>query len=274
MFNGFLRQGSSANQTVATAIGGGYSLTKTGTGTLTLSGANTFTGGMTINAGKVAVAAAGGLGTNGVTINADGTLEFTIASGALNCTRVLSGAGALAKTAAGVVALQAANPFSGTISISSGDFVFDNINAAQGKPAIVLSGSGRLLLASAFAGNTCTISSLTGAAGNTVYTAYAATTGTRRLAVEQAGDTTYAGLLTDASGSRFLALTKAGVGSLTLSGASTYTGGTIINGGTIVVGHLTALGTGGVTVNAGATLNKNGFAIANAVTNNGGTVLA
>ncbi len=33
------------------------------------------------------------------------------------------------------------------------------------------------------------------------------------------------------------------------------------------------LGTGAIVVNAGGTLNKNGYALANTITNNGGTVI-
>lgn len=68
-------------------------------------------------------------------------------------------------------------------------------------------------------------------------------------------------------------VTMDGSGTVTLSGANAYTGATTINSGTMKAGSLTAFGTGGITVNAGGTLDKNGFAIANTITNNGGTVL-
>lgn len=50
-------------------------------------------------------------------------------------------------------------------------------------------------------------------------------------------------------------------------------GGTTINGGTLTAGHVSAFGTGAITVNAGATLNRNGFAISNTIVNNGGSVI-
>jgi fibronectin-binding autotransporter adhesin len=65
-------------------------------------------------------------------------------------------------------------------------------------------------------------------------------------------------LLDSGSGS----LRKLGAGTLTLSGSSTYRGGTTIDTGTLGLGHASALGWsgGGLTVNAGATLDLNGFA--------------
>lgn len=68
-------------------------------------------------------------------------------------------------------------------------------------------------------------------------------------------------------------VTMDGSGTVTLSGANTYTGTTTINSGTMKAGSLTAFGTGGITVEAGGTLDKNGYAITNTITNNGGTVL-
>ena len=59
---------------VANGIGG---LTKTGAGTLTLSGANTYSGGTTVNAGTLLINSTGGTGTNAVVINAGATLGGT-----------------------------------------------------------------------------------------------------------------------------------------------------------------------------------------------------
>lgn len=70
-----------------------------------------------------------------------------------------------------------------------------------------------------------------------------------------------------------ISLVKNGPGTQVLASASFYTGGTTINAGTLTLGNITALGTGSVTVNAGATLNRGGFAIANTIINNGGTVI-
>lgn len=68
-------------------------------------------------------------------------------------------------------------------------------------------------------------------------------------------------------------LIKNGPGQIQLLGNSTYTGGTIINSGILQAGNNNAFGTGTITVNAGGTLDRLGFAIPNVIINNGGTVI-
>jgi fibronectin-binding autotransporter adhesin len=60
---------------------------------------------------------------------------------------------------------------------------------------------------------------------------------------------------------------------LTLSGLNTYSGNTAVNGGILKAGGVNGFGTGSVTVNAQGTLDLNSLAVANAITNNGGTIL-
>ena len=53
-------------------------------------------------------------------------------------------------------------------------------------------------------------------------------------------------------------LTKSGNGSLTISTANGFTGGTVVNGGTVIVANPAALGTGGVTIHTGGTVQLQG----------------
>ena len=60
-------------------IGGTAILTKSGTGSVTLNTANTYSGGTVLNAGTINVDHASGLGTGAVTVNG-GTLDNTSGS--------------------------------------------------------------------------------------------------------------------------------------------------------------------------------------------------
>ncbi|MGD0541021.1 MAG: autotransporter-associated beta strand repeat-containing protein, partial [Tepidisphaeraceae bacterium] len=70
---------SAATLTEGGIIGGAFSLTKAGTGTLTLSGANTFSGGTTLSAGQLDINSATAIGSGTFTING-GTIDNTSAA--------------------------------------------------------------------------------------------------------------------------------------------------------------------------------------------------
>ena len=78
--SGTLTANSAANATLASAISGTGSFVKQGSGTLTLTGANTFTGGTTVNAGTLSV---NGSLASGVTVNSGGALGGTGTIGGL-----------------------------------------------------------------------------------------------------------------------------------------------------------------------------------------------
>ena len=67
-------------------------------------------------------------------------------------------------------------------------------------------------------------------------------------------------------------LTKQGGGVLTLSASNSYIGATSVSGGTLRAGNVNAFGSAAITLSSGATLDLNSLAVANAVTNNGGTL--
>lgn len=71
-----------------------------------------------------------------------------------------------------------------------------------------------------------------------------------------------------------ISLRKKGKGIQLLAGNNTYGGGTFVEEGTLKAGSVNAFGGAAskITVSAGATLDKNGFAIPNPIVNNGGTV--
>jgi len=281
--------GTIADDSAASLPGGTYQagsaagagLAMSGAGTLFLNGANTFSGGTTINSGTVSVGADNNLGTGSVTMKNGSALTFTssfsfthaltIAGNATfnassgvtadMTTAIANGAsaGKLIKDNAGTVNLSAANTYSGGTAVNGG--------------TLSLSGSGTLgAIAASTAVNT----------GGTLD--LGATAQTQNGGVTLAGGTIQNGTLSSSatfdvqSGSASAALAGAGLltkstaGTATLSGTDTYTGATTVNSGTLSVsGSLTA--TSSVVVNSGGTLDVAGSITTPTVTvNSGGTL--
>jgi fibronectin-binding autotransporter adhesin len=67
-------------------------------------------------------------------------------------------------------------------------------------------------------------------------------------------------------------LTVNGAGTVVINGSNSYSGGTILSAGTLRAGSANAFGVGAISIAGGASLDLNALAIANAITNNGGTV--
>lgn len=120
---------------------GGTSLTKTGSGTLTLSGTNTYTGGSTLKGGKLAVTSDANLGStssNNLTFDG-GTLQIT--SGGFSTSRTItinSAGGAL--DAPGLNDGSAPN-FMGNINASSGGMLTLTNSTNNNYGIIILSGN-------------------------------------------------------------------------------------------------------------------------------------
>ena len=150
IYGGYARAIGGAGDTVISgAIGGGASgtLTKDGTGTLTLSASNTYTGATTVSAGTLSYGASnitadtGGVTVWGGTLNigaySDTVGTFTLTTGAITGTTgvltgtaysvrsgtisaVLGGAADLTKTTQGTVVITSANTYTGATIINGG----------------------------------------------------------------------------------------------------------------------------------------------------------
>jgi fibronectin-binding autotransporter adhesin len=236
---------NNANTTYSGILSGtGGALAKMGTGTLTLGGANTYTGGTTVTAGTLAV--------NGST-SATGTVAVGTA-GTLAGTGTIGGATSL--TGGGVINLNAGT-IAGGLAVTGG-----NWNGTGTVGGAVTASSGILTLGSG--------SNLTANGGVAVTgTGSIAGTGTVTGNINYTSGTgsTFAGVI---AGSGKSVTMNSGGTTLTLGGANTYTGGTTITAGTLAVNGSTsatgtvAVGTAGTlagtgTVGGNATLTGNGI---------------
>ena len=134
-----------ADLTLSGTIGGTGALTKTDSGTLTLTGANAYAGGTAINGGTVAVSSDANLGNaSGALVFNGGTLQNTAAiasartvtlnagggsfqtTGDLSLAGAIGGTGALTKTAAGTLLLTGNNTYGGGTTIAAGTLQLGN----------------------------------------------------------------------------------------------------------------------------------------------------
>jgi fibronectin-binding autotransporter adhesin len=227
-------------------IGGVGSLTKIGTGKLTLSGSNTYTGGTIINAGTLAVSAdnnlgnaSGGISFNGgmlqfngsffsnraITLKAGGGTFDTNGNGPL-LTGSISGPGGLTKVGIGDLSLAGASTYSGPTNVLLGTLAAGATSVFSPASAFTVVSGGALNLN----GFNQSIGSLAGdgLVGNAGPGPATLTTGGNN------SSTTFSGVIFDAPGA--MSLTKAGTGTMILSGDNSYTGGTTISAGTLQLG--------------------------------------
>ncbi|ENJ7361362.1 autotransporter outer membrane beta-barrel domain-containing protein [Salmonella enterica] len=252
------------------AISGSGQVVKSGDKTLTLSGANSYSGGTLISDGTLVASNVESLGTGDVTNNA--TLELNTGG---DFTNNISGSGQVVKSGDDALALSGANSYTGGTLISSGTLVATNVdalgsgdvtdnatlelntggtfdNAISGSGQVVKSGDKTLTLSGSntYTGGTL-ISDGTLVASNVEALGTGDVTDNATLELNTGGD-----FINNIGGTG--RVEKSGDDTLTLSGSNTYTGGTLINGGTLVASNVEALGTGDVTDNATLALNTGG----------------
>jgi fibronectin-binding autotransporter adhesin len=264
---------------ISTPISGVGSLTKQGTGTLTLSGANTYAGTTILSAGTLALGSASAIGGGGTISFEGGTLQLSAANttdyssrfsteagqsyrldtggqSVALATPLTSSGGSLTKLGEGTLTLTAANTYTGGTIVAAGTLTSPDSTTLPSGSAVTVELGATLNFPST--GGTRNIASLAGAGS--------VTTVDGTLSVGGSGaSSTFSGVISGGT-----ALTKVGPGTLTLSGTNTYTGLTTISNGTIALGAAHALSdSSAINVVNGAILNLANFS--DAVSSLGGS---
>jgi len=235
----------STDTTFSGTVSGSGDLLKTGVGTLTLAGSNTYRGETYINAGILQIGNYGGTGTLGPgNVLDNATLMFS-RSGTVTVANNISGNGSLIQAGLGTLVLTGTNTYSGGTYIDGGTLqLAGGPNRLPVGTAVTLR-TGVLDLD----GNDQAIGSLNYVGGSSGGGSSEVTLGTATLTIGDGEVSDYAYPI-NGSGS----LVKTGSGRLTLSGDDTYSGGTTVDAGTLIAASSSALRGGtSLTVGAGGT---------------------
>ena len=282
------------------------SITKTGLGTMVLSGSNTYSGGTFVNGGTVQFSSDAQLGnsTSGITLNG-GQLHNNDSTPVVAATRTITlgtnggylmsgwyknstylssitGTGSLGISwDSGTVTLAGSNSYTGTTTIGTTNAP-SWWNNAEANPTLkiahsnALTGGGALAFGLSPNSNTATLdlagySVSVGGLTGTINAMITNTTGTlSTLTLGVTSNSSFGGKM---AGS--IALVKNGSGTETLSGLNTHTGTTTINAGTLQVGNggtSGTLGSGNVANNSSLMFNRNdnyGGNFSNAISGSG-----
>ncbi len=241
--------GNDASTTYAGRITGVSGLTKTGTGTLTLSRATEYSGDTIISGGVLQLGNGGTTGgldsrtnvINNATIAFNRSDDFTVSN-------IISGSGGLTKQGAGTLTLTGANTYTGATLIEGGTLKLGAGGSLSNASLITVSAGATFDFGSLA---NPTIGSLGGTGGSL-------TGGSGNLTVQMASGTTdtYSGANPFGG---FDSLIVAGSGTLNLTGDINSNKNIAINSGTLSLSGNNTL-TGGITVNGKLVLGSNGAA--------------
>lgn len=291
---------SNTDVTLSGVLSSTGGLSKTGSGVLTLSGANTYTGTTVISAGTLSLSGGAAIVNSGaVTVSSGATLSLvdsetvgslagaggvTLGAHTLttgndtdkNFSGAMSGTGNLIKAGTGELALTGANTYTGSTTVSAGTLSLAGGSALSDDSALTVS-SGAIVHLS----NSETVGSLAG--GGSVYVhSHILTAGGNGTGTEFSG--VVADLVaTGKSANRYSpiqasirngsggGLSKAGSGTLTLSGTNIYTGPTTVSAGQLsVTGSLS--NTSLAAIASGAILGGTGTVQSLVTASSGGTI--
>jgi len=287
--NGTLSFSRSDNPVVANNISGTGALRAMSS--VTLTGANSYSGVTTIDSGAtIQVGAGGTVGTlgSGDVVN-NGTLSFN-RTNAVTVANNIGGTGVVVQNGAGgVTTLSGTNSYTGTTTVSAGTLLFNTTGSLYGGNAgnwtdtnIVVNSGGVLAVTLGGAnGFSATQAQAISQLGTTIG---GFKSGSYFGIDTSNGDQTYSNVIADtntSNGPNKIGFVKLGANILTLTATNTYFGGS--TSGTRIVGGTLQLGDGGstgslggtntVSISSGATLainRNNALGIGNAIIGQGG----
>lgn len=216
--------------TIDSVITGNAGLSKSGSGSLTLTAATAYAGQTFINEGTLKGTTVSLQNNAAITVNT--ALEFA-QSAAGTFAAEISGLGTLIKSGAGTLTLTGQNTLAGTTVVKEGTLAYGTDNAL-GTGAVTVTGGTLAIGSYSDAVGIVTLSggAITGTGGVLTGDSYAVESGTVSAILAGTGT-----------------LTKSGAGVVTLSGSNTYSGGTTVSAGTLagdtasLQGNITATGT-------------------------------
>ena len=248
---------TATDQTLTGILSGNGALVKSNTNTVILSGANTFTGNTTINAGTLRVNGTGTLGsaTYAGTIANNGTLFFNTSTNQI-LSGAISGSGALTQNGSSTLTLNgSASSYTGATTVSSGTLIVVNnaySNTTTSSSAITIASGATLNASQTNAYTYSSFGALSGA--GTLIIGTAAQFNRFSIGYDNASST-FSGVINMAKSDSLI--NKYGTGTLTLSGDNRESVGMLINftpNSKIIFGSATALGNMSIQMEASGSL--------------------
>jgi len=236
--------GSATQSGIISESGGSFGLEKIGSGTLFLTAANTYTGGTTVSAGTLRLGTGGSLTSTGALTLNGGTFDLngnnatigtlsgtfsTLAIGSGNLTinqagtspyyGTITGTGGLIFNGPGTLALNGQDNHTGSITVNGGSLT---VMTGSGVSDLTINGGSFGALS-----KTLGFGTLSGTGGTL-------NLGGSFMTFTSNTNSTFAGVITDSAQGQF---TKAGSGTLILTGASTAISDLVISQGTLQFGN-------------------------------------
>ncbi len=278
----------SFNSSSGGSLAGAMTLTKSGTGTLTITTSNAFSGGVQLNAGNLALGNIYGAGSGPIRFNG-GTLSLVVGNQPTYANAlVINSPSTLLSQGENNNIVSGAWSGPGTLNLGIASGTFTISGDISGFPGTVALGNSAGTLrfygstgsaATAFDlgtgtatlnnrnGVTITLGALSGGSGTFLSGAGANNSPSTYLVGGKNLNTTFAGTIRDASAVRPTIITKVGTGTWTLTGSNTYSGVTTVSLGRLLVNGNHATATNLVSVTSNGTLGGTGVIGGNTTVN-------